>query len=142
MKTNFNTKRSQTIEDVKKTFNDWRNNRKNNREPIPEELLQKAAKLCDYHLRSEVAKALKINYTKLKQYITNEYRQKPKRKQKANDFIELNLRQYNSYELPGCEIIIEMRAGQKVTIRTMELSQNNLWDLITRFLHYKNGENE
>lgn len=140
MKTN--TKRLLDIEDVKKAFDDWRNNRKNNREPIPEELLHKAANLCHYHLRSEVAKVLKINYTKLKQYITKEYRQKPKGKRKANDFIELNLKQYNSYELPGCEIIIEMKNRQKVTIRTMGLTQDRLWDLITRFLHYRNGENE
>lgn len=142
MKTNFKTKRSQTIADVKQAFDDWRNNRKNNREPIPKELLRKAANLCHYHMRSEVAKALKINYTKLKQYITNEYRQKTKKKQKTNDFIELNLKQYNSYELPGCEIIIEIKNRQKVTIRTMELTQERLWDLITRFLHYRNGENE
>jgi hypothetical protein len=142
MKTNFNPKRSPGIEDVKRAFDDWRNSRKNNREPIPKELMQKAANLCHYHLRSEVAKALKINYTKLKQYIINEYRQKPKRKQKSNDFIELNLKQYNSYNIPGCEIIIEMRNQQKVTIRTKELSQDSLWDLITRFLHYKKGESE
>jgi hypothetical protein len=140
MKTN--TKRSLGIEDVKKAFDDWRNNRKNNREPIPGELMQKAANLCHYHLRSKVAKALKINYTKLKQYITNEYGQKIIKKQKVNDFIELNLGQYNSYELQGCEIIIEMRAGDKVTIRTKELSQDSLWEFITKFLHYKNGENE
>ena len=134
MKTN--TKKSLDIADVKKAFDDWRNNRKNNREPIPEELLQKAADLCHYHLRSEVAKVLKINYTKLKQYITAGYGQK------ANDFIELNLKQYNSYKLQGCEIIIEMKNRQKVTIRTMEFTQDRLWDLITRFLHYRNGENE
>jgi hypothetical protein len=134
MKTN--TKKSLGIADVKKAFDDWRNNRKNNREPIPEELMQKAADLCNYHLRSEVAKVLKINYTKLKQYITKGYGQK------TNDFIELNLGQYNSNKLPSCEIIIEMKAGQKVKIRTMELTQDKLWDLITRFLHYRNGENE
>jgi hypothetical protein len=134
MKTN--TKKSPGIADVKKAFDDWRNNRKNNREPIPEELMQKAADLCHYHLRSEVAKVLKINYTKLKQYITKGYGKK------TNDFIELNLGQYNSYELPGCEIIIEMKNRQKVAIRTMELTQDRLWDLITRFLHYRNGENE
>ena len=61
-------RRTATLTEVKRQFQGWRRSREK-RSPIPERLWQGAEALSKQHSISEIAKALRLDYTKLKERI-------------------------------------------------------------------------
>ena len=55
-----------TIEEVRDKLEHWRKIKRNHREPIPKKLQQEAVELSRQHSISIVLKALRLNYTDLK----------------------------------------------------------------------------
>lgn len=62
--------KSPTLESVRERFETWRSRRKKKTEPIPSELWQAAADLCNIHPISHVCKYLRLSFTDMKKHIT------------------------------------------------------------------------
>jgi hypothetical protein len=86
-----------TIQEVREKLELWRKNKKNVREPIPENLWQEAVELCKKHPAGIIAKKLSLSYTRLKDRLCG---QAPKASDKdaCPDFIELK---YNQPDIPS-----------------------------------------
>ena len=58
------------LDSVKGQFDQWRNDRSNPRESIPQNLWQAAAELCNTCSISQVARSLRLSYTDLKKRVS------------------------------------------------------------------------
>ena len=55
-----------TLESVQQQFIDWRAHRSSTKEPIPDRLWEAAVRLCDDYTVSQVSRALRLSFTKLR----------------------------------------------------------------------------
>ena len=87
------TPSSLTLSEVKKKFELWRKTR-TNRKPIPQELWDTAANLSEAYSINQISKALRLNYTALKNRVNKkEANQTCIQKVQASSFVELNFEQ-------------------------------------------------
>ncbi len=73
------------LDSVKGQFDQWRHDRGNPRESIPQHLWQAAAQLCDTWSISKVAQSLRLSYTELKKRVS------PPKNDPVPRFIPLNI---------------------------------------------------
>ena len=66
MEQNLTLTLSASLEQVRNQFEDWRRTRKSRREPIPRRLWKAAVKLSDSYSIHSISKALRLNYSDLK----------------------------------------------------------------------------
>ncbi|MBM3709060.1 MAG: hypothetical protein FJW61_01360 [Actinobacteria bacterium] len=78
-----------TIDEIRSQLENWRQNKRNHREPIPKELWQAAADLAKKHSINTVSKALRLSYADLKVRLYGPSKPKPSKRQKPASFIEL-----------------------------------------------------
>jgi len=84
------TPSSLTLSEVKKKFELWRKTR-TNRKPIPQELWDTATNLSKTHSINQISKALRLNYTALKNRVNKkEANQTCIQNVQASSFVELN----------------------------------------------------
>ena len=95
---------SPDIADVVNQFERWRQTRKSRREPIPEQLWQAAVQLAGRYSINKVSKALRLNYTDLKNHVHGRPRRQAVKPVQSAAFIELNCKN----PFVESEYIIEM----------------------------------
>jgi hypothetical protein len=92
------------IADVVNQFERWRQTRISRREPIPEQLWQAAVQLAGRYSINKISKALRLNYTDLKNHVHGRTCKKAIKPVQSTAFIELDCK--NPFW--GSECIIEM----------------------------------
>ncbi|MBW1959619.1 MAG: hypothetical protein JRI63_14035 [Deltaproteobacteria bacterium] len=58
-----------SLAEVCDRFKHWRQTRKSRREPVPQQLWQAAVQLAGRYSINEISRALRLNYTDLKNYV-------------------------------------------------------------------------
>ncbi len=81
---------SPSLTDVRTKFEHWRQTRKSCREPIPEQLWQAAVQLAGRHSINKISRALRLNYTELKNHIQGRAWKQAIKPVQSNAFIELD----------------------------------------------------
>ena len=95
---------SATLLEIQNQFKQWRGSRRV-RGPIPEALWEAAAGLCESHSIHEVAKALGLNYTDLKERV---------KRSKNSGFVELKLTE--PFSSSHCTVQMYRPDGAKLTM--------------------------
>ena len=98
---------SATLPKIQKQFKQWRGSRRV-RGPIPQELWKAAAGLCESHSVNEVAKALGLNYTDLKERV------KRSKDSARTGFVELKLAE--PFSSSHCTVQMYRPDGGKLTM--------------------------
>ncbi len=101
-----------TLSEAKEQFKIWRKTRKSPR-PMPHELWDMAAKLSETYPINQIAKALHLNHTSLKNRVDKMKTKESSIKEvQITSFVELNFEQFPS----ASECIVEMqdRTGAKM----------------------------
>ena len=101
-----------SLAEVCDQFKHWRQTRKSRREPIPRQLWQAAAQLAGRYSINDISKALRLNYTDLKNHVHGRCCKETAKTASSAAFIELGCRP----SLFESECIVEMedRAGSKM----------------------------
>ena len=97
------------IEELRQQFESWRNTQ-TRRSRIPETLWASAVKLARQHGLHRTAKALHLDYTKLRALVGGS--STAKRKEAAPAFVEL----FSADRLPECIVELENARGKKMRI--------------------------
>ena len=100
-----------TLEEAQERFKYWRETRKS-RKPIPKELWDAAITLSKEHSINKVSKALRLNYTALRNHIHGINPKKPIKKPSASAFIELDFDK--GVSTSECIVEMEKRCGAKM----------------------------
>jgi len=79
----------QTLEDIRKKFEQWRHTRKNRRERIPSHLWQSAAELTKFYSLNRVAQTLRLNSNDLRRQMKKYNKQTTEASLPSSDFVEL-----------------------------------------------------
>lgn len=96
------------LDTVREQFKKWRANKRNAREPIPEELWKAAQNLSKRYSVNQVAQYLRLNFTDLKKRVLGGKYQ-PAKRLKPEPFIEIPCEPiYNQSE---CVIEMEDKSG-------------------------------
>ena len=107
------TRKTETIpaemEELRQHFESWRNTHAH-RSRIPETLWTSAVKLARQHGLARTAKALHLDYTKLKALVSGN--SSAKRKEVSPAFVEL----LTADQLPECVVELENGRGKKILI--------------------------
>ena len=107
------TRKTETIpaemEELRQQFESWRNTHAH-RWRIPETLWTSAVKLARQHGLARTAKALHLDYTKLKALVSGN--SSAKRKEVSPAFVEL----LTADQLPECVVELENARGKKMRI--------------------------
>jgi hypothetical protein len=130
---NLKNKQS-SLELVRYEFESWRRIRKSRREPIPEQLWGAAVALTKQYPINRVSKALRLNYTELKNHSQpqNSIQQV---ENKTSTFVELD----GSDVLTPSECIVEMEdsAGAKMRLCFRGKTDFDLLELGKTFWNHK-----
>jgi hypothetical protein len=102
-----------SLNEAKRQFEEWRRMRKGCQR-IPEELWEAAVRLSKEHSISRVSKALRLNYTDLKNRVHDQENDKQSiiGKEPFSKFIELEIERPVHIPLPPSECIVEMEDGR------------------------------
>jgi hypothetical protein len=127
--------------ELKARFETWRANRKYLREPIPDELWNAAADLCRRYPPSLVGRALKLDPSRLKKFLTKGSARTSTRKKPQADFFqlptEIALPEIGS-PLPqshlGYRLQIERSDGSRLTLTLPSLDLVSISRLCADFL--------
>ncbi len=114
-----------TLEDVHNLFSMWRETRRS-RKPIPKELWEAAAALCDDYTINQISKALRLNHTVLKKHIQSIKGGCLSETVSQPTFIELDLHQS---KFPTKR----QTSSEKVTVRIT--SQSSRDDILLQLKH-------
>jgi surfactin synthase thioesterase subunit len=98
-----------TLDKVCKVFEDWRANRSNRREPIPEQLWMMVRELLPHHHRSKICAALHLSGGQFKQHCLD-VKIEPQSIEQNDGFIETLL----PMQQADCEITLQ---GAHKTLR-------------------------
>ncbi len=101
-----------SLELVRYEFENWRKTRKNHREPIPKQLWGAAVTLTKQYPINHVSKALRLNYTDLKNHCKKQSSTKPV-ENKTSTFVELD----GSEIFTPSECIVEMEDSSGAKMR-------------------------
>ena len=118
--------RKATLVEVQEQFETWRKNR-GKKKAIPETLWAAAANLADYYQISEIANALRLNYTDLHRHIQS--RTSPGTPECT--FVEMDRTCNGSSS--GYMIELEDRFGSRIKVSCSSGSSMNLIELIKTF---------
>lgn len=114
------------LQAVSDAFDQWRHSREK-RSPIPENLWQAAITLSSFYSTYRIAKALRLDYAKLKRLIHESIVRDP-----GSGFVELRA---ESLFAPGqCSIQLQSPAGFHMEIRAEAAAPTQFLPLITVFL--------
>jgi hypothetical protein len=115
------------LQEVTAIFARWRSTRRL-RSRIPEQLWQAAVDLAPFYSTHQIARALRLNYTELKQRIKKHLPQE----EHAAEFIEIDMRQL----LPTAPCVLELRSptGFELKIHNFDRIPSQLAPLISCFL--------
>jgi hypothetical protein len=119
-------KEPQDLQTVITAFDEWRRSR-TKREAIPEHLWQAAIALSPFYSTHRIARALKLDYSKLKLRIG-----KISFSGSETDFIEL--RAASLFAQDPCTIELQSPTGFQMMIRTQGTSPAQFVPIITAFL--------
>ena len=114
------------LQAVSAAFAEWRRSREK-RSPVPENLWRAAADLSPFYSACRIAKALGIDYSKLKRRIEDR-----KRPDTGVEFIELNAE--SLFAAGPCSIRLLRPGGSQMEIRVEAARPSLLSSLITAFL--------
>ena len=122
---------------VRADFERWRQERTSRREPIPNALWTKAASLCNRYSVSQVAKALRLNATRLKERV-EETHETAEVVETTPEFVELRVESYADLlaqdEAPSTVVEMSNRCGQRMTIRLSNADADTVMALASQFL--------
>ena len=118
--------RKATLAEVQEQFETWRKNR-GKKKAIPETLWAAAANLSDYYQISEIANALRLNYTDLHRHIQS----RPSRGTPECTFVEVD--RSCGGNVSGYSIELEDRFGSRIKVSCSGGSSMNLTELIKTF---------
>lgn len=121
-----------TLEEVSAHFKNWRQFKRNYREPIPKKLWQGAVELSQQYSISSISKELRLGYTDLKERVHISSMPKPKNKEIDPDFIELKYEQ--PFLLSEATVEIEDKNGSKMKICFKGKPDSDLMNLAKAFL--------
>ena len=121
-----------TLEEVRDQFEDWRRTRKNRRDPIPAPLWKAAVKLSGSYSLHSISKALRLNYSDLKDRVHDQFTADEVKRLPAAGFIDLGC----SQSLIESECIIEVQnsCGLKMKMSVKGKVDFNLLQLAKAFL--------
>ena len=102
------------LNEILSKFEQWRQTRPTQRQPIPDHLWMAAVSLHPAFSVHRIARALRLDYNKLKHYIRlqPEFSQEPT---PTPEFIELSFDEPS----PSCEYVVEMQQGDGSQMRIM-----------------------
>jgi hypothetical protein len=112
------------IKELQKKLEHWRKNKKENNQPIPRNLWERAIELARKYAVSPVARALRLSYTNLKE------KTYPK-KEKKIPFIEFNPSQPM---MPETMVEIENAKGSKLRIHFKGGTKFDLAEIAKEFM--------
>jgi hypothetical protein len=120
------------LEEVRDQFEEWRRTRKSRRDPIPPQLWKSAVKLAGSYSINSISKALRLNYSDLKERVDEQVVADNVKALPAAGFIDLGC----SQSLIESECIIEMpnAGGLKMQMRVRGKVDFNLLQLAKAFL--------
>jgi hypothetical protein len=121
-----------TLEEVRDQFRDWRRTRKNRRESIPPQLWKTAVKLANSYSINSISKALRLNYSDLKDHVHGQFAAEKVKALPAAKFIDLSCNRAFS----GSECIVELQdaAGLKMKMSVRGKVDFNLLQVAKAFL--------
>ena len=106
------------LKSVSCRFNEWRKNRSNRKERIPERLLKQAARLSGHYTCAQISRALGLNYSRLKEYVdARQAGNSDTRPAMEPAFTFIPLKAGSGSFSAATEIIVEKQNGIKVRIR-------------------------
>ena len=120
------------LEEVRDQFEEWRRSRKSRRDPIPLRLWKAAVNLSGSYSIHSISKALRLNYSDLKERVDQQLVADRVKALPAAGFIDLGC----SQSLIESECIIEMQnaGGLKMQMRVRGKVDFNLLQLAKVFL--------
>jgi hypothetical protein len=121
-----------SLEEVRGQFEDWRRTRSSRRAPIPRRLWKAAVKLADSYSINIVSKALRLNYSDLKDRVHQQSGTDKINTLPAAGFIDLGCSQ-NFFE-SECSIKMQDATGLKVKISVRGKADFNLLQLAKAFI--------
>ena len=129
---------SSKLEKVEILFSEWRQNRKNKTSPIPEKLLQYAAKLFKYYNSNTISRCLKLSGTRMKNLKKQFYNQpnnisEPKLQNVNNKFCTAAISTDIPMQSNLCKIYITGKNKQLI-IEASSIDLNNLLPNLLREL--------
>ncbi|MCP3679830.1 MAG: hypothetical protein GY782_05985 [Gammaproteobacteria bacterium] len=98
-----------TLRELQRQFEQWRQSREK-RSPIPEKLLDEAAKLTEDYSIHQVSRSLHLNHTVLKKRVED----RRKARDTAPTFVEFNIRDTLSRSPSNCIVEMEKADGSKM----------------------------
>jgi hypothetical protein len=132
MEQNLTLTLSASLEQVRNQFEDWRRTRKSRREPIPSRLWKAAVKLSDSYSIHSISKALRLNYSDLKDRVHKQSAPEKVKTLPAAGFIDLGCSQ--SHFESECNIEMQDATGLKLKISVRGKADFNLVQLAKAFI--------
>ena len=121
-----------SLEEVRGQFEDWRRTRSSRRDPIPRRLWKAAVKLADSYSINIVSKALRLNYSDLKDRVHQQSGADKVNTLPAAGFIDLGCTQ--SHIESECNIEMQDATGLKLKISVRGNADFNLLQLAKAFI--------
>jgi hypothetical protein len=124
--------RQPSLEEVRDQFEDWRRTRKNRRDPIPPRLWKAAVKLAGSYSIHSISKALRLNYSDLKDHVDEQFAADEVKALPAAGFIDLGCGQ--SFFESECLLEMQNACGLKMKMSVRGKVDFNLLQLAKAFL--------
>jgi hypothetical protein len=121
-----------SLEEVQAQFENWRRTRNNRRDPIPSRLWEAAVKLSDSYSINIVAKALRLNYSDLKEHVHERSAGANVKTLPAAGFIDLGCSQ--SHFESECVVKMQDASGLKIKMSVRGKADFNLLQLAKAFI--------
>ena len=120
------------LEEVRDQFEDWRRTRKNRRAPIPSHLWKAAVKLAGSYSIHSISKALRLNYSDLKERVDEHVVADRVKTLPAAGFIDLGCSQ--RFFESECIVEVQKACGLKMKMSVRGKVDFNLLQLAKTFL--------
>ena len=120
------------LEEVLDQFEDWRRTRNNRRDPIPGRLWKAAVQLADSYSIHSISKALRLNYSDLKDRVHQQSAADKINTLPAAGFIDLGCSQ--SYFGAECNLEMQDATGLKIKMSVRGKADFNLLQLAKAFI--------
>lgn len=124
--------RQPSLEEVGDQFEDWRRTRKNRRDPIPPQLWKSAVNLAGSYSIHSISKALRLNYSDLKDRVDQQFGADKAKALPAAGFIDLGCSQ--SFFESECIVQMQNAGGLKMKMSVRGKVDFNLLQLAKAFL--------
>ena len=120
------------LEEVRDQFEEWRRTRKNRRDPIPPQLWKSAVNLAGSYSIYSISKALRLNYSELKDRVDQQFAAGKVKALSAGGFIDLGCSQ--SFFESECIFEMQDATGLKMKMSVRGKVDFNLLQLAKAFM--------